>query len=73
MGVVLFLRSGRRIEQQQKNSLTWPPFDILHSTTNQKHADATEKRCDRTRNRAVTLGERDSIVLGAIEPGGEKN
>jgi hypothetical protein len=79
MGVVLFLCSGRQMEQQQKyknkiqHGLRWPLFDILHATTNQKHADTMEKRWDRMRNRAVMLEEPDSIVLGAIELGGEKH
>jgi hypothetical protein len=78
MGVMLFRCSGRQIEQQQnyknkiQSDLRWPPFDVLHATTNQKHADMTEKRCDRTRNQAEMLEECDTIVFGAIELGGEK-
>jgi hypothetical protein len=45
----------------------------LHATTNQKHADATEKGWDRMHDWVVTLGERNSIVLGVIElEGGKK-
>ncbi len=45
-GVFLFLE--QRIEQQKiteiksDEGLRWPPFDILHATTNQKHAGVTE-------------------------------
>jgi hypothetical protein len=39
--------------------LRWPPFDILHATTNQKHAGATEGGWDRPCDRAGTLGERN--------------
>ena len=39
--------------------LRWPPFDILHTTTNQKHAGVTEGGWDRPHSRARTLGERD--------------
>jgi hypothetical protein len=39
--------------------LRWPPFDILHATTNHKHAGMTEGGWDRPCNRARTLGERD--------------
>ncbi len=38
--------------------LRWPPFDILHTTTNQKHAGVMEGGWDRPRDRARTLGER---------------
>jgi hypothetical protein len=79
MGVVLFLCSGRQIEKQKKykskiwRGLRWPPFDILHATTNKKHVDVTEKRWDRTCNWVVILGEHNSIVSGAIEWGGGRN
>jgi hypothetical protein len=78
MGAVLFLHSGRQIEQQKNNKkkiqpgLRWPPFNILHATTNRKHVGATEKRWDRMRNPAVTLGEQDFIILGVVELGGKK-
>jgi hypothetical protein len=39
--------------------LRWSPFDILHATTNQKHAGVTEGVWDRPRDHARTLGERD--------------
>ncbi len=39
--------------------LTWPPFDSLHATTNQKHAGVMEGGWDRPRDRSRTLGERD--------------
>ncbi len=39
--------------------LRWPPFDILHATTNQKHAGVMEGGWDRPHNHARRLGERD--------------
>ncbi len=79
MGVVLVLCLGWQIEKQKnykskiQRGLRWLAFDILHTTTNQKHADTMEKRWDRTHNRVVTLGECNSLILGTIELGGEKN
>jgi hypothetical protein len=40
--------------------LRWLPFNNLHATTNQKHAGVMEGGWDRPRDRARTLGERDS-------------
>jgi hypothetical protein len=65
MGVVLLLCSGGQIEEQKiyknkiRHGLRWPLFDILHTTTNQKHVGAMEKGWYRTCNRVVTLGEQD--------------
>jgi hypothetical protein len=42
------------------------PFDILHATTNQKHAGVTEGGWDRMRDQAGTLGECVSIILGLL-------
>ncbi len=62
----VFLILGWQIEQQQKitkikynEGLRWPPFNILHATTNQKQAGMMEGGWDRLRNRARTLRERD--------------
>ncbi len=61
----VFLISGRQIEGQKitkikyNKGLRWPPFNILHATTNQKHAGMTEGGWDRPHNRASTLGEHD--------------
>ncbi len=49
--------------------LRWPLFDILHATTNQKHAGVTEGGWDRPRDRARTLGEH----YGNNEPLAEGN
>jgi hypothetical protein len=63
---------GRKIEQRKKyknkvqRSLRWPTYNILHATTNQKHAGVTEGGWDRTRNWAKMVGERDFIVLGLL-------
>jgi hypothetical protein len=45
---------------------------MLHATTNQKHSGAMEKGWDRMCNRAATLGECNSLILGAIELRGDK-
>ncbi len=62
----VFLISGQRIERQKKlqklkydKGLRWPPFDILHATTNQKHAVVMKGGWDRLCDRARTLGEHD--------------
>jgi hypothetical protein len=39
--------------------LRWPPFDILHATTNQNHAGMMEGGWDRPHDHARTLRERD--------------
>jgi hypothetical protein len=39
--------------------LSWPPFDILYATTNQKHAGVMKGGWDRPCDCARTLGERD--------------
>ncbi len=46
-------------ELKYNEGLRWPPFDILHATTNQKNAGVTEGGWDRPRDRARTLGEHD--------------
>ncbi len=68
-GGVIFLITGRQVEQRKKlqkynttkalDDLRWPPFDILHATTNQKQAGVTEGGWDRPRNHARTLREHD--------------
>ncbi len=61
----VFLIFGRQIERQKnyKNKydkgLRWPPFDILHATTNQKQAGVMEGGWDSPSDRARTLRERD--------------
>jgi hypothetical protein len=54
---------------KNNEGLRWPPFDILHATTNQKHVGVMEGGWDRPRDRAKTLGERD----GNEEPHAEGN
>jgi hypothetical protein len=49
--------------------LRWLPFDILHATTNQKHAGVMEGGLDRSPDCARTLGECD----GNNEPLAEGN
>jgi hypothetical protein len=39
--------------------IRWPPFNILHATTNQKHTGVTEGGWDRPRNCVRALGEHD--------------
>jgi hypothetical protein len=71
-GGVLSLCLGWKIKQQQKyknntyHGLRWPPFDILHTTTNQKHAGVTGGGWDRTRDWVGMIGKWDSIVLGLL-------
>jgi hypothetical protein len=66
MGGSFFLILEQQIEQQQKNTkikynkgLRWPPYNILHATSNKKQAGMTEGGRDRPRNHARTLRERD--------------
>jgi hypothetical protein len=63
-GVFFFFRGGKlnykkNTEIKYNEGLRWPPSDILHATTNQKHAGVTDGGWDRPRNRARTLEERD--------------
>ncbi len=51
--------------------LRWPPFDILHATTNQKQAGVMEVGWDRLRNRARTFRERDGNNEPLAEGGNE--
>jgi hypothetical protein len=46
-------------KKKYDKGLRWPPFDILHATTNQKHAGMMKGGLDRPRDGARTLGERD--------------
>ncbi len=73
---VFFLFQGGELNNEKKvtkimynEGLRWPPFDILHTTTNQKHAGVMEGGWDRPRDCARTLGERD----GNNEPLAEGN
>jgi hypothetical protein len=52
-----------------QEGLIWPPFGILHATTNQKHAGVMEGGWDRPRCHVRMLGERD----GNNEPLAEGN
>jgi hypothetical protein len=65
MGGVFFLFWGNKLNNKKitkikyNKGLRWLLFDILHTTTNQKHAGVMEGGWDRPRDRARTLGERD--------------
>jgi hypothetical protein len=65
MGGVFFLFQGGELNDKKiteikfDKGLRWPPFNILHATTNQKHAGAMEGGWDRPRDRAGMLGEHD--------------
>jgi hypothetical protein len=65
-GVFLFFQgSESKDEKNYRNKICrWPPFDILHATTNQKHAGMTEGGWHRPHNRARTFGERDGNDKG---------
>ncbi len=62
-GGVLFrgseLNNKKVTKIKYDKGLRWPPFDILHATTNQKHAGVMEGGWDRPHNHARTLGEHD--------------
>jgi hypothetical protein len=49
-----------------------PPINISNTTTDQKYVGMTEERKARIFNRVGVWGKHDSIVLGAIELGGDK-
>jgi hypothetical protein len=68
---MLYHRLGWQPEQwkQKMPWLKWPPINISNTTTNQKHAGVTEERKARRFGRGGALG---SIILGAIELGGDK-
>jgi hypothetical protein len=72
-GVFLFWGgelNNRKITKIKYNEgLRWPPFDILHATTNQKQAGVMEGGWDSPRDRARMLRERD----GNDEPFAEGN
>jgi hypothetical protein len=57
-------QTTEKLQNKIQHDLIWLSFDILHTTTNQKHAGAMEKGWEKTRNWAVMLGECDSIILG---------
>jgi hypothetical protein len=44
----------------------------IHTTINKKHPGATEERRDMRRDQQGVRGERNFIVLGAVELGGGK-
>jgi hypothetical protein len=49
------------------------PIDVSNAKTNQKHAGKTEERKGRIVDQGGAWGKRDSIILVAIELGGDKN
>ncbi len=61
--------NDKKNSKKNGEGLRWQLFDILHATTNQKHAGVTQGGWDRPRDRARTLGERD----GNNEPLAEGN
>jgi hypothetical protein len=75
MGGVFYLFRGGKMNDKKitkikyDKGLRWPPFNILHATTNQKQAGVMEGGWDRPRDRARTLRERD----GNNEPLSEGN
>ncbi len=58
------LNDKKNTKIKYNEGLRWPPFNILHATTNQKHVDVTEGGWDRMRYHARTLGEHNFNVLG---------
>ncbi len=65
MGGKFFLFRGGKLNDKKitkikyNEGLRWPPFDILHATTNQKQAGVMEGGWDRLRDCARTLREHD--------------
>jgi hypothetical protein len=65
IGGMFFLFRGGKLNDEKNykikfnEGLRWLPFDILHSTTNQKQAGVTEGGWDRPCNSARTLRECD--------------
>jgi hypothetical protein len=65
MGGMFFLFWGGELNDKKitkikyNEGLRWPPFDILHATTNQKQAGVTEGEWDRPRDHVRTLREHD--------------
>jgi hypothetical protein len=65
MGGVFFLFRGSELNNKKikkikyNEGLRWPPLDILHATTNQKHMGVMEGGWDRPRDHARTLVEGD--------------
>jgi hypothetical protein len=49
----------KKYKNNVRGGLRWPPFDILHITTNQKQAGMTEGGWDRMHDRAGMLGEEE--------------
>ncbi len=74
-GGVFFLFRGGELKDKKitkikyNEGLRWPPFDILHATTNQKHTGVTEGGWDRPRNHAGMFGERDGNGKPLAEDG----
>ena len=60
----------KNINNKKRRGLRWLQNDIKNATINQKQAASMDGRWDGTRERRGAQGERDSIVLGAIELAG---
>jgi hypothetical protein len=78
VGRTLYHCLGRQTEYEKikkikKNGLNWLLIDISNTTTNQIHVGVTEERKARRFDWGGARGKRDSIILGAIELGGDKN
>ncbi len=65
MGGVFFLFRGGKLNGKKitkikyGKGLRWPPFDILHATTNQKQVGVTEGEWNRPGDRVRMLREHD--------------
>ncbi len=79
MGGEFFLFRGGKLNDEKitkiyyNEGLSWPPFNILYATTNQKHPGVVEGRWDRPRDHARTLGERDGNDEPLAEGNDEEN
>jgi hypothetical protein len=76
VGQMPYHRLGRQTEQQKnikiRHGLKRLPIYASNTTTNQKHSGMMKERKARRFNRVGAWGKHDSIVLGAIELGGDK-
>ncbi len=53
------MNDEKNYRNKYDKGLIWPPFDILHATTNQKQAGVMELGWDRPHDRARMLREHD--------------
>ncbi len=67
------LNCKKNYKIKYNEDLRWPPFYILHVTTNEKHAGMTEGGWDRPRDHARTLGEHNGNDRPLAEGGDDED